>query len=413
MLNLACFLIQEIIVTVKLFENPFRPGAGHRPPYLAGRAAELGKMKKHLEQRIVSQNIILTGLRGVGKTVLLEAFKPVAIDEGWLWAGSDMSESASVTEETLATRIMTDLAVVTSSFVAVEKRNLPVGFTSSEKTGQIPLSFGILKSLYDATPGLVSDKLKTVVEYAWKSLPDSFSGLVFAYDEAQNMGDHAEKGQYPLSLLLELFQSLQRKEIPVMLVLTGLPTLFPKLVEARTYAERMFHVILLGRLDEEASREAIIRPVEDANCPVKFSGETVSAISRLSAGYPYFIQFFCREVYDVWIAKMRLGENPTVQGQDILFKLDTDFFQGSWAKATNRQRELLHVIAHLENADGEFTVQEIANLAKERLAKPFSTSHINQMMTALSLQGLVFRNRFGKYSFAVPLLSQFIKRQAA
>ena len=396
---------------IPMFENPFRPGAGHRPPYLAGRTAEQNKMKSHLGQRIVSQNIILTGLRGVGKTVLLESFKPVAIDEGWLWAGSDVSESASVTEEILATRILTDLAVVTSSFAVIEKRNTPIGFTNSENILQIPLSFNILKSLYDNTPGLVSDKLKAVIQFAWRSLPESFNGLVFAYDEAQNLGDHARKEQYPLSLLLEVFQSLQRKEIPVMLVLTGLPTLFPKLVGARTYSERMFHVIHLGRLDEDASREAIIKPIEDANCPVKFSEQTISAISNLSAGYPYFIQFFCKEIYDVWITKMRLGENPDVQTQDILFKLDTDFFQGRWAKATDRQRELLNVIAHLENADDEFTVQEIANLTKELLTKPFSTSHINQMMAKLSIQGLVFKNRFGKYSFAVPLLSQFIKRQ--
>ena len=249
------------------------------------------------------------------------------------------------------------------------------------------------------------------MQFAWQSLPESFNGLVFAYDEAQNLSDHAQKEQYPLSLLLEVFQSLQRKEIPIMLVLTGLPTLFPKLVKARTYSERMFHVIHLGRLDEEASREAIIKPVEDANCPVKFSEQTVSAISDLSAGYPYFIQFFGKEIYDVWITKMRLGENPSVQTQDILFKLDTDFFQGRWAKATDRQRELLNIIAHLENADDEFTVQEIANLAKEFLTKPFSTSHINQMLATLAIQGLVFKNRFGKYSFAVPLLSQFIKRQ--
>ena len=129
---------------IPVFQNPFRPGAGHRPPYLAGRTAEQNKMKSHLSQRAVSQNIILTGLRGVGKTVLLESFKPVAIDEGWLWAGSDLSESASVSEEILATRILADLAVVTSSFAVIEKRNFPAGFTSSENMLQIPLNFSIL-----------------------------------------------------------------------------------------------------------------------------------------------------------------------------------------------------------------------------------------------------------------------------
>jgi hypothetical protein len=369
-------------------------------------------MKTYLNQRVVNQNIILTGLRGVGKTVLLETFKPIALANGWLWTGADLSESASVTEETMATRIIADISIATSSFAVLEERSLPVGFTSSEQVIQVPLSFDLLKSLYDRTPGLVSDKLKNVLESAWNALPNSFNGLVFAYDEAQNLSDHASKDQYPLSLLLEVFQSLQRKGIPFLLILTGLPTLFPKLVDARTYAERMFHVISLNQLDDKDSREAIVKPTEDARCPVKFSDDTVSIISRLSGGYPYFIQFICREIYDVWIAKSRLGEHPTVPKQDIIMKLDTDFFQGRWAKATDRQRELLHVIANLKNCDDEFSVQEIAILSKEVLSKSFSPSHINQMMSSLSLQGLVFKNRHGKYSLAVTLLSQFIRRQS-
>jgi len=95
------------------FDNPFRPGAGHMPPYLAGRKEEENEFRKLLKQKTILQNLILTGLRGVGKTVLLETFKPIAIQEGWLWVGTDLSESASVSEESLATRILTDLAVVT------------------------------------------------------------------------------------------------------------------------------------------------------------------------------------------------------------------------------------------------------------------------------------------------------------
>ena len=77
--------------------------------------------------------------------------------------------------------------------------------------------------------------------------------MIFAYDEAQNLADSPARDQYPLSLLLDVFQSIQRKNIPFMLALTGLPTLFPKLVEARTFAERMFRVVTLDRLDEDDS----------------------------------------------------------------------------------------------------------------------------------------------------------------
>src|SRR5437867_2055708 len=97
------------------FQNPFRPGAGHMPPYLAGREAEKKEFARLLRQTTILENMVLTGLRGVGKTVLLETLKPMAIEAGWGWVGTDLSESSSISEENLAIRILADLAVVTSS----------------------------------------------------------------------------------------------------------------------------------------------------------------------------------------------------------------------------------------------------------------------------------------------------------
>src|SRR6266404_8866681 len=110
------------------FANPFRPGAGHMPPYLAGRESEIKEFRRLLEQDTILKNLVLTGLRGLGKTVLLETFKPMAISKGWLWAGTDLSESTSISEENLATRILTDLAVATSSIVYTSKAKKGAGF---------------------------------------------------------------------------------------------------------------------------------------------------------------------------------------------------------------------------------------------------------------------------------------------
>src|SRR2546427_6381770 len=99
------------------FENPFRPGAGHMPPYLAGREQESKEFKRLLGQTTILEKLVLTGLRGLGKTVLLEPFKPLAIQGGWMWAGTDLSESTSISEENLAIRLLTDVSVVTSSIV--------------------------------------------------------------------------------------------------------------------------------------------------------------------------------------------------------------------------------------------------------------------------------------------------------
>ncbi len=396
------------------FRNPFRPGAGHMPPYLAGRETEKADFHRLLEQDTILENLVLTGLRGVGKTVLLETLKPIAIESGWVWLGTDLSESTSVSEETLAIRLLADLSSVTSTLVAATENIKEAGFTGATEEVTRSLGFDELQLLWDRTPGLSSDKLKVVLETVWDCLePLGKRGMIFAYDEAQNLADHADRNEFPLSLLLDVFQSLQRKDLPLMLVLTGLPTLFPKLVEARTFAERMFHIVTLYRLDRKDSEEAISRPIEDSACPVKFTGESVETIYTVTLGYPYFIQYVCREVYDVWVMKGEAGEQMTpIPVENIMRKLDTDFFAGRWARATDRQRDLLKVIAQLDTASSEFTVQEIAEMSRTVLERSFGGSQISQMLASLSDAGLVYKNRWGKYSLAVPLLDQFILRQS-
>ncbi len=196
-----------------------------------------------------------------------------------------------------------------------------------------------------------------------------------------------------------------------MLVLTGLPTLFPKLVDSRTYAERMFRILFLKQLDPESSREAIKKPIEQAECEVKLTDESVDLIVKHSGGYPYFIQFICREVYDLFIQRMNDGKEPSIPFDEITRKLDSDFFSGRWAHVTDRQRDLMTIIASMETCDDEFTVQEIADASKKCTFDPFKSSYINQMLLKLSDRGLVYKNRHGKYSLAVPLLAQFIRRQ--
>ena len=397
------------------FSNPFRPGAGHAPPYLAGRHVEREEFLRLLEQTTVLDNLVLTGLRGVGKTVLLDTFKPLAMSRGWLWAGNDLSESTSVSEENMATRLCTDLAPITSSVILATEERRQAGFGAETETIQRTLGYQTLIDRYKHTPGLALDKLKTVLGYAWKALSQTqpVRGIIFAYDEAQNLADQRARDQYPLSLLLDAFQSLQKMGLPLMLVLTGLPTLFPRLVEARTFSERMFRVVFLQSLNERESEDAIRKPVEDAACPVHLSGDSVRTIIETSGGYPYFLQFICREVYDAFIQRIDKGDRASVPVAEIEQKLDMDFFSGRWARATDRQRDLLSVISRLESCDDEFTVQEVVEESRRSLDKPFSSSHVNQMLVTLSTQGLVYKNRHGKYSFAVPLLGRFIVRQAA
>ncbi len=400
--------------TVKAYPNPFRPGAGHTPPYLAGRETERQEFEQLLAQDIVFKNLVITGLRGVGKTVLLDSLKPVAMERSWFWVGTDMSESTSVSEASLIVRLITDLSVVTSGISIGPPRT--TGFVPNPEAPPQTLDFQTLAQICDATPGLNSDKLRAVLETVWRCVEAvGMRGVVFAYDEAQNLADHRENEEYPLSLLLEVFQSVQRQGMRLLLVLTGLPTLFARLVEARTYAERMFRILSLERLSYRDTAEAILKPIERESPPAAgFNEHNIDAIYRFTLGYPYFIQYVCREVFDLWLQNTAAGEElREIPFTEITRKLDSDFFAGRWARATDRQRDLLGVIARLETSAGEFTVQEIVAKSKEVLEKPFSSSHVNQMLSALCDAGLVYKTRWGKYALAVPLLDGFIRRQLA
>lgn len=388
--------------------NPYSPGAGHSPPYLAGREREIEAFRKSLQQKQIRSNVVLTGLRGTGKTVLMDdKLKPTAQKEGWAWVGSDFSESSFLNETNLCIRLLTDLAVFTSC-LSVDVPDGSLGFDTGRK--ERSLNFDFLVTHFQSQPGLTVDKLKSTLELVWTvANSKGTKGIVFAYDEAQLVHDQADKEQYPLAVLLETFQSLQRKGARYLLLLTGLPTLFPRLVESRTYAERMFAIQELGRLTAQASREAIERPLRKSKW--NFTPEAIDTIIERSDGYPYFIQFICRETLDHVIAH---PQDHSIPMDAIIRKLDSDFFAGRWENITDRQRELLYCIAAVAH-DEEFTIAEIAECSRKETTKafgikPFAYGDVCQILPRLIDKGLLYKNRLGKYCFAVPLFANFIQR---
>jgi hypothetical protein len=169
----------------------------------------------------------------------------------------------------------------------------------------------------------------------------------------------------------------------------------------------MFAVQEIGRLSERASRDAITVPLKGNQG--LFSEQAIATIIKTADGYPYFIQFICREAFDYLVAKPHESLVPI---QSITRKLDANFFSGRWEILTDRQRELLQSIAQLEHADEEFSIMEIVDSSRMLSGvKPFSTNDVSQMLPRLIERGLVYKNRFGKYAFAVPLFSGFIRRR--
>jgi hypothetical protein len=185
-----------------------------------------------------------------------------------------------------------------------------------------------------------------------------------------------------------------------------------QLNEARTYTERMFHTLVLDRLSDTDARDAIARPIETTGSTLTFTDKAIEMIMEESKGYPFLIQYICKEVFDAWIGKMTVGAVPTISMDEIMAKLDQDFFAPRWNRATDRQQIFMQVIATLQNSNEEFSIQEITSASRDLLKKAFNPSHATQMLGHLAEKGLIYRNRRGSYCFAVPLLADFIQRQS-
>lgn len=146
-----------------------------------------------------------------------------------MWVGTDLTESAAVNEAAFAARLIADLSAVTAGIAIKEEDKTQIGFLREKTLEEHHLKYETLISIFNSTPGLNSDKLKNVLEITWSLLkPRDKRGIIFAYDEAQTLVNSPKKEQFPLTLLLDVFQSIQRKGIPFMLVLAGLPTPFSK-----------------------------------------------------------------------------------------------------------------------------------------------------------------------------------------
>ena len=395
--------------------NPYTPGAGYTPPHLAGREQEIEKFKKLLEQDKILKNPIFTGLRGVGKTVLLTEVRPIAKKYNWVWVGKDFAESVFVNEDTMVMRLLADLSFFTST-QGYKKKEKQIGLKTESKEVVERFNLSFLTKFFQERPGLLSDKIQATFEYAWPLLERSGKrGMIFAYDEAQIVTDQKEKDQYPLSMMLGLFQSLQKKGMRYMLLLSGLPSLYPKLVEARTYAERMFIVNSLGYLNEKDARDAIEIPL--VNKELKFTLDSINEIVSLSGGYPYFIQFMCRECFDYFKlqAELNSDSDPSVPVDLIMANLDSSFFAGRWMGIPERQKELLFIIAMIDKLGEQFTSSQIqkssdANAENYQII-PFSKNDIAQTLGRLMDGRILYKVSHGRYSFAIPMFSDFIKRQ--
>ncbi len=399
----------------QFIENPYRPGAGHMPPLLAGRASEQDHFKRLLGQNFATSNVLITGLRGVGKSVLLESMRRMAEQEGWIWVGNDLSESSTLSEERLAMRILTDVSEALSRTLWRDRdgRSFDRQVDTSETDN--PYAYDALRSMYDRSPGLPSDRLKsTLIRLGALVTRAKSPGMVFAYDEAQCMCDHAERDEFPMSMLIETISAMQKREgvSQCLLVLSGLPQVFDALTETRTYTERMFHVMTLERLSRPDTLVAILTPLNELKPQINASKALVDKVTDLTGGYPYLIQFFGREMVEQMLRNGGVLHEKDFPSVDVLDRLDAGLFAARWNKTSDKQRNVLRLIAKRPQTDTiDFSAQELATLSDGHEGG-LSNAQASQMLQALCERGLLYRTRHGRYAFTVPMSEVMILRRS-
>ena len=387
--------------------NPYRPGAAVSPLHLAGRAKELQRFVAAVKAAPeLPANIRLTGLRGVGKTVLLKEFEKVARDDlGWVTSRIQV-EPRHNREEALAELVigLADQAKNQASRTA--RLRVKVAGVVAAARGLIKVSYEDLEFSLSPSTG---EKHKTIVKALFDAAlaadDNGASSYLLMLDEAQVLRDDKDRdSEHPLSLLVAAINSLQEAEVPVGLVLCGLPTLRANLMKARTYSERMFRGEEIGRLAADDAREAFVKPLEGSG--VVAAEDLVDRVVTEVEGYPFFIQLWGAELWDaaaiVGAATLEVGLLDQVE-PDIYQRLDRDFYEGRVESLTPAEQDLL-----MATAACSYPPLRTADI---RGQSPKTEGNVNVLMGRLADQGVVFRVQKGLYEYTAPKFHDYLQRR--
>jgi hypothetical protein len=386
-------------------KNPYRPGVGIRPLYLAGRAAPLrrfGAMLRAAPEQPASMRV--TGLRGVGKTVLLDVFADQAQEVNWepafleLQPGHNTDEAISATLGALLERTRERLSRLARLRSVAGKAVRSARLSLSWEDVSLSVSFGSEREED------LARELFATIELA---LDKGRAGAVLLLDEAQLVRDERDRhGEHPLSLLIAPVVALQRREVPLGLVVCGLPTLAANLQKARSYSERMFRGEDINSLGREEALEAFTRPLEQTNRTA--DRPVAESVVEEVEGYPYFLQLWGSELWDAGdLAGVdRLTTNLLEASRpDIYSRLDRDFYEPRVATLTPAEQDLLTASAAcpyppLRSAD--------LNRVSDR-----TPGNVNVLLGRLVEAGALYRIRKGEYAYTAPKVRDFLLRRGA
>lgn len=400
--------------------NPYQPGVGTTPPYLADREEQLQRFRGYLrdfpEKR---RNVRLSGLRGVGKTVLLKEFRDAAREHDWVVIRRDLTARLRQ-EDAFATAIADDLDTAIRAFSNMAKlRALLAGARRAVGEITVGLPDGTSISVKPGTSrsgaSVLEDRLGEALVQVGRLAAKAGRGVAFLYDEAHTLHDQPRQHQYPLGALLGAFVQAQDQEeppLPVMLVVSGLPPLVQNLQAARSHAERLFRVEELGNLALEPTSQhepspaavALIRPAADTGIP--FEPDVAQKVAVDVDGYPYFIQKYGEALWDAADAAdldaitAKLYASTRLRVQDAL---DAEFFENRYLDAPRADQLTLRVAADLSGE--RFEIAKLAGQFQSRNANATQQS-VNRLLKS----NHIYRVSQGSYAYTAPLFGDFVRR---
>ena len=381
-------------------DNPYTPGAGRKPRTLAGRDPDLEQFQdlvERLNSGSYERSLIYTGLRGVGKTVLLMELDVLASEAGW--ATTDVQEVGSqadfrVSFARMAVRLLTNMSSRHRARERIQRAMSVVKAFSLAVPGAVELRIDVDAATGIADTGDPEHDLTDLLGELGEVAQVNNMGALFLIDEMQNLDGPS------LAAICIAFQAISRRSLPVSLVGAGLPDLRVRLLSAKPYADRLFSYRELGRLSAVDARSALVGP--SAVFGVDFEPRVVEQVIAEAAGYPYFLQEFGLELWN-YADESPINDDDlrAIRGV-VKDSLATSFFGTRFELATDTEQQVLSAMASL--GVGPYKIGEVATAfgASDQRA-------ISSYRESLIEKDLIWSPRRGLVEFTVPLFDNYLR----
>lgn len=345
----------------------------------------------------------VTGLRGVGKTVLLGAFAEQAEDANWQPAELELQPSHN-TDEALYEAISDLLERTRARLSRLERLRAAAGRVL--RGSNLSVTWEDVSLAISPGSSRENDLARALFETIGLAISKGRDGLVLLLDEAQLIRDERDRhGEHPLSLLVAPLVALQRQELPLGVVMCGLPTLAANLQKARSYSERLFRGEEVDSLPPEEALAAFTRPLEQSG---RSTDEDVAeTVVKEVEGYPYFLQLWGSELWDA--ADLAEADRFTTAllaeaRPEIYLRLDRDFYEPRMATLTPAEQDVL-----LASASCPYPPLKASDLNR---ASDKTPGNVNVLLGRLVDAGAIYRIRKGEYAYTAPKFRDFLKRRA-